>query len=63
MDVVLPLVKMSQSIKINGQVDTSIMGSNGVKNENSQLLYWVNIFLESQQKMTADEILSIYANQ
>ena len=26
---------MSQSIKINGQVDTSIMGSNGVKNENS----------------------------
>ena len=34
-----------------------------VKNENSQLLYWVNIFLESQQKMTADEILSIYANQ
>ncbi len=34
-----------------------------VKNENSQLLYWVNIFLENQQKMTADEILSIYANQ
>ncbi|MBP5329828.1 MAG: amino acid ABC transporter substrate-binding protein [Spirochaetaceae bacterium] len=34
-----------------------------VKNENSQLLYWVNIFLENQKKMTADEILSTYANQ
>lgn len=33
-----------------------------VKNENSQLLYWVNIFLESQKKMTADEILATYAN-
>lgn len=34
-----------------------------VKNENSQLLYWVNIFLENQKKMTADEILATYANQ
>ena len=33
-----------------------------VKNENSQLLYWVNIFLENQKKMTADEILANYAN-
>ena len=33
-----------------------------VKNENSQLLYWVNIFLENQKKMTADEILTTYAN-
>ncbi len=34
-----------------------------VKNENSQLLYWVNIFLENQTKMTADEILATYSNQ
>jgi len=33
-----------------------------VKKENSQLLYWVNIFLENQKKMTADEILATYAN-
>ena len=34
-----------------------------VKKDNSQLLYWVNIFLENQKKMTADEILSTYTNQ
>ena len=34
-----------------------------VKSENSQLLYWVNIFLENYQKMTADEILLKYANK
>lgn len=34
-----------------------------VKSDHSQLLYWVNIFLENHQKMTADEILEIYANQ
>ena len=31
-----------------------------VKSENTQLLYWVNFFLESQKKMTAEEILSTY---
>ena len=32
-----------------------------VKSENTQLLYWVNFFLESQKKMTAEEILSTYS--
>ncbi len=34
-----------------------------VKTENTQLLYWVNIFLEHQPQMTADEILRKYATQ
>ena len=34
-----------------------------VKNENSQLLYWVNIFLEGYPKMTADQMLAKYANK
>lgn len=34
-----------------------------VKTENTQLLFWVNIFLENQPKMTADEILAKYAGQ
>ncbi len=34
-----------------------------VKTENTQLLYWVNIFLENEQKMTADEILRKYSGQ
>ena len=33
-----------------------------VGKDNSQLLYWVNFFLESQKKMTADELLSTYSN-
>ena len=32
-----------------------------VNRENSQLLYWVNFFLESQKKKTADELLSTYS--
>ncbi|HBB14031.1 MAG TPA: amino acid ABC transporter substrate-binding protein [Treponema sp.] len=34
-----------------------------VKSSNTQLLYWVNIFLESQPKMTADQVLEKYANK
>lgn len=34
-----------------------------VKSSNTQLLFWVNIFLESQPKMTADQILEKYANK
>ena len=34
-----------------------------VRTENSQLLYWVNIFLEGQSKMTADEVLEKYSGQ
>ncbi|MBP5158549.1 MAG: amino acid ABC transporter substrate-binding protein [Treponema sp.] len=34
-----------------------------VKTENTQLLYWVNIFLENQPKMTADEVLKKYSGQ
>lgn len=34
-----------------------------VKTENTQLLYWVNIFLENEQKMTADEILKKYSGK
>ncbi len=34
-----------------------------VKTENTQLLYWVNIFLEHQPKMTADEVLKKYSGQ
>ncbi len=34
-----------------------------VKAENSHLLYWLNIFLESQPKMTSDEILEKYKSQ
>lgn len=32
-----------------------------VKSDNSQLLYWVNFFLENQKKMTADELLTTYS--
>ena len=32
-----------------------------VNKDNSQLLYWVNIFLENQKKMSAEEILSMYS--
>ena len=32
-----------------------------VGKDNSQLLYWVNFFLESQKKMTAEELLTIYS--
>ena len=32
-----------------------------VGKDNSQLLYWVNFFLENQKKMTADELLSTYS--
>lgn len=31
-----------------------------VKAENSQFLYWLNIFLESQPKLTSDEVLEKY---
>ena len=34
-----------------------------VKTGNTQLLYWVNVFLENQPKMTADEILKEYSGQ
>ena len=34
-----------------------------VKSSNTQLLYWVNIFLENQPKMTADQVLEKYANK
>ena len=34
-----------------------------VKSENTQLLYWVNVFLETHPVMTADEILAKYANK
>ncbi|MCR5620270.1 MAG: ABC transporter substrate-binding protein [Treponema sp.] len=34
-----------------------------VRTENTQLLYWVNIFLENETKMTADEILKKYSGQ
>lgn len=35
-----------------------------VKSENTQLLYWVNTFLEAQgNKVTADEILSMYKDK
>ena len=34
-----------------------------VKTGNTQLLYWVNVFLEPQPKMTADEILAKYSGQ
>ena len=32
-----------------------------VGRDNSQLLYWVNFFLENQKQMTADELLSTYS--
>ncbi|MBO4387413.1 MAG: amino acid ABC transporter substrate-binding protein [Treponema sp.] len=34
-----------------------------VKSSNTHLLYWVNIFLENQPKMTADQVLEKYANK
>ena len=34
-----------------------------VRTENTQLLFWVNIFLENQPTMTADEVLAKYSGQ